>query len=35
MLYQEGRSIEDQKRVLETREAKLSEVKDLIPRQRN
>jgi hypothetical protein len=31
MLYQEGRSIEDQKRVLETREAKLSEVKDLIP----
>jgi hypothetical protein len=31
MLYQERCSIEDQKRVLEAREAKLSEVKDLIP----
>jgi hypothetical protein len=31
MLYQERSSIEDQKRVLEAREAKLSEVKDLIP----
>jgi hypothetical protein len=31
MLYQERCSIEDQKRVLEAREAKLSEVKNLIP----